>query len=113
MILAYGSNYYMEKCGNNIDDNQYLDMHGQCVYYDNTSGSVKGEACINVITSVQSVGPVRETEITITECRTGCVKGYVNNTGECRDTCPESTYKQDKFGNCNYCHSSYDGGLFK
>lgn len=49
----------------------------------------------------------------ITQCRTACIKGYVNSYGECVDTCQESTYKQDKFGNCNYCHSSYDGGLFK
>lgn len=113
MVLAYGSNYYMDRCGMNTEDNQYLDMHGECVAYKNDSGSVKGQMCINEITSRMSVGPVREAEITISQCRTGCIKGYVNNSGECLTVCDDAAYKQDKFGNCNYCHSSYDGGMFK
>lgn len=50
MVLAYSSNYYKDKCSMNKRDNQYLDMHGECVDYESTSGSAKGNACINVYT---------------------------------------------------------------
>ena len=59
-MLAYGSNYYMDRCGMNTDDNQYIDMYGVCVAYKNESGSTRESMCRNEITDELSVGPVRE-----------------------------------------------------